>query len=166
LISGIYNNARYILVVLDNATTAMTGMQPTPGTGIVADGRKGNPIPLERVIHGCGVDFVKIHDPYDIKGLIDLLKKAYRHTLKKRGGIAVIIARHPCIIAHRDSIKEMAKSIIITDDCEGCGICVRMFECPALIMDGKAKRVTLQKTLCCGCGVCVHVCPKKAIVAK
>lgn len=166
LINGVYNDARFILVILDNATTAMTGMQPTPGTGIVADGRKGHPIPLERIIKGCGVDYVKIHDPYDVKGLINLIKEAHRYTLKKKGGIAVIIARHPCIIAYRGSIKKEADAIIITDDCDGCGACIRTFECPALLMDRNTKRVTVHKTLCCGCGVCVHACPKGAIFEK
>jgi indolepyruvate ferredoxin oxidoreductase alpha subunit len=166
LINGVYNDARYILVILDNATTAMTGMQPTPGTGIVADGKKGHSIPLERIVSGCGVDYVRVHDPYDVKGLIDLLKEAHRHTVKKRGGIAVIITRRPCIIAYRDAIKERATSIVITEKCDGCGVCIRTFECPALIMDRDANRVTVSETLCCGCGVCVHACKKGAIFEK
>ncbi|TET54526.1 MAG: indolepyruvate oxidoreductase, partial [Desulfobacteraceae bacterium] len=38
LLNAVYNGARFILVILDNLTTAMTGMQPTPALGIRADG--------------------------------------------------------------------------------------------------------------------------------
>ena len=41
LLNAVYNGARFILVILDNLTTAMTGMQPTPSLGIKADGSEG-----------------------------------------------------------------------------------------------------------------------------
>ena len=63
LLNAVYNDARFILVILDNLITAMTGMQPTPGIGIRADGSKGKAIPLERVIKGCGIDFIKGSGP-------------------------------------------------------------------------------------------------------
>ncbi len=40
LINAVYNKARFILVILDNSTTAMTGNQPTAATGIRADGSR------------------------------------------------------------------------------------------------------------------------------
>ncbi|MCP3951072.1 MAG: indolepyruvate oxidoreductase, partial [Desulfobacterales bacterium] len=44
LLNAVYNDARFILVILDNQTTAMTGMQPAISTGIRADGSMGNAI--------------------------------------------------------------------------------------------------------------------------
>ena len=38
LIDAVVQGARFVLVILDNGTTAMTGNQPTPGTGIGAGG--------------------------------------------------------------------------------------------------------------------------------
>ena len=37
LLNAVYNDARFVLVILDNMTTAMTGMQPTPALGTRAD---------------------------------------------------------------------------------------------------------------------------------
>ena len=93
LLNAVYNNARFILVILDNQTTAMTGMQPTPALGVRADGGKGNAISLERVVAGCGVDFVEVVDPYDITAMTGLIKKAVEYVDDPAGGIAVIIAR-------------------------------------------------------------------------
>ena len=76
LLNAVYNDARFILVILDNLITAMTGMQPTPGIGIRADGSKGKAIPLERVVKGCGIDFIKEVDPYDTKAMGALMKQA------------------------------------------------------------------------------------------
>jgi len=50
LLNAVYNGARFILVILDNQITAMTGMQPTPALGIRADGSDGNSISLERAV--------------------------------------------------------------------------------------------------------------------
>jgi indolepyruvate ferredoxin oxidoreductase alpha subunit len=34
VVNAVYNNTDIILIVLDNSTTAMTGHQPHPGTGV------------------------------------------------------------------------------------------------------------------------------------
>ncbi|MFC2171868.1 thiamine pyrophosphate-dependent enzyme, partial [Acidobacteriota bacterium] len=95
LLSQVYNDARLVLVILDNAITAMTGHQPTPGTGIAADRQQVKQVPLEELVKGCGVTWCKTIDPYHIDELIDLLKQADDYTRQPDGGIAVIIARHP-----------------------------------------------------------------------
>ncbi len=165
LISAVYNDARFILVILDNMTTAMTGMQPTPGLGIKADGTKGKRIPLERVIKGCGIEFLEVLDPYDIKKLQKMLKSAFKHVKDPDGGIAVIIARHPCIIAYRDKAIEHRVEIRITDDCIACNHCLERFECPALYHDAENEKTAVNHALCVGCGVCIDVCPTGSIVA-
>jgi len=42
LINAVHTGAQFVLLILDNATTAMTGDQPTPGMEVLADGRKGS----------------------------------------------------------------------------------------------------------------------------
>jgi indolepyruvate ferredoxin oxidoreductase alpha subunit len=165
LLSAVYNDARFVLVVLDNMTTAMTGMQPTPGLGIRADGTQGKKIPLERVIKGCGIEFLEVLDPYDIKHLQKTLKAAFRYVKDPEGGIAVIIARHPCIIAYRDKALAHQKKIEVTDDCVACNHCIERFECPALYHDAENEKTAVNQALCIGCGVCIDVCPTGAIVA-
>ena len=60
-------------------------MQPTPSLGIKADGSEGKAISLERIVAGCGVDFIEVLDPYDIKKMTEVLKKAaeYIKNLKE-----------------------------------------------------------------------------------
>ena len=164
LLSAVYNNARFILVILDNEITAMTGMQPTPGLGITADGSEGKKVSLEELIKGCGVKWIETIDPYDVQNLIKLLKEARHYTQRSDGGIAVIIARHPCLIRYPDVWKEHPVKVEITGDCDGCRYCVDYFECPALYLSDEKDRVEIDRNLCVDCGVCIHACPKGAII--
>ena len=164
LLNAVYNNARFILVILDNEITAMTGMQPTPGIGITAEESEGKSIPLEELVRGCGVNWMRTIDPYDVNNLINLLKEAREYTQKEDGGIAVIVARHPCLIKYPDVCQEKPVKVEITEECNGCMYCIDFFECPALQPDKEADLVRIDRTLCTDCGVCVQVCPRGAIV--
>ena len=164
LLNAVYNGARFILVILDNLTTAMTGMQPTPSLGIKADGIEGKAISLERIVAGCGVDFIEVVDPYDIPKMNELLKKTTEYVKEPQGGIAVIVARHPCLIAYREEAIPEKKKVTITDDCEECNFCIDRFECPAIYHDQELGRTNINTQLCSKCGVCLQICPKGAIV--
>lgn len=163
LINAVYNDARFILVLLDNETTAMTGMQPAISTGIRADGSMGKSISLERVVTGCGIDFVEVVDPYDVNNMRALLKKAAAYVGDPDGGIAVIIARHPCVINDRRGAIPNRKPVTINDNCDLCGFCHDRFECPALYKDQVEEQTRVDPMLCAECGVCLLVCPKGAI---
>jgi len=160
LINAVYNNARFVLVVLDNATTAMTGMQPTPDLGRRADGSAGRRVELKRLIHGCGVDYVETVDPYDVPATTEAIKKAAAHALSPEGSVAVVIAAHPCRIAYPDQPR---LTVAVSDECEGCLICVKTFECPALSVPAKGEKAVIDPKWCVGCGVCVHACPQGAL---
>ncbi|MDH4257283.1 MAG: indolepyruvate ferredoxin oxidoreductase subunit alpha [Candidatus Aminicenantes bacterium] len=164
LLNAVYNKARFVLVIMDNEITAMTGMQPTPGSGITAEGSKGEKISLEELIKGCGVRWIKTIDPYDVENLIVLLKEARKYTQKRDGGIAVIIARHPCLIRYPDVCRENPVKVVITSDCDGCQYCLDYFECPALYLNEEEDRVEIDRNFCVDCGVCIHACPKGAII--
>jgi indolepyruvate ferredoxin oxidoreductase alpha subunit len=105
LLNAVYNGSRFVLIILDNSITAMTGMQPTPESGITADGHPGQTLSLEGLVQGCGVKYLKVINPYDIKNMIREVRKAYHHTRKPEGGMAVIIARYPCIINQKEQLK-------------------------------------------------------------
>ena len=164
LLNAVYNGARFILVILDNLTTAMTGMQPTPSLGIKADGSEGKAVSLERIVAGCGVDYIEVLDPYDIKKTIEELKKASEYIKEPEGGIAVIIARHPCLIAYRSEAIPEKKKVAVTEECAECNFCIDRFECPAIYHDQELGRTSINAQLCTSCGVCLQVCPKGAIV--
>jgi len=164
LLNAVYKDSRFILVILDNLTTAMTGMQPTPSLGIKANGSEGKAISLERLVAGCGVDFIEVVDPYDIPTMTDALKKAGEYVQEPQGGIAVVIARHPCLIAYKEEAIPEKKSVMVTEDCAECNFCIDRFECPAIYHDQELGRTSINKQVCTHCGVCIQICPKKAIV--
>ncbi len=164
LLNAVYNGARFILVILDNLTTAMTGMQPTPALGVRADGSEGKAVSLERAVAGCGVDFIEVVDPYDLNRMNEALKRASEYVKESEGGMAVIIARHPCLIAYRGEAVREKKKIEITDKCVECNFCIERFECPAIYHDQALGRTSINAQLCSGCGVCLAICPKGAIV--
>jgi indolepyruvate ferredoxin oxidoreductase alpha subunit len=164
LLNAVYNKARFVLVIMDNEITAMTGMQPTPGSGITADGSKGEKVSLEELIRGCGVRWIKTIDPYDVENLVKLLKEARKYTQKRDGGIAVIVARHPCLIRYPDVSRENPVKVEISSACDGCQYCLDYFECPALYLNEEKDRVEIDRNLCVDCGVCIHACPKGAIL--
>ena len=164
LMNAVYNNARFVLVLLDNEITAMTGMQPTPGLGITADGSEGRRIPLEELVKGCGIEWIKTIDPYDVEGLISLLKRARKYSQKPKGGIAVIIARHPCLIRYPEACIVSPVKVKITGDCNGCMYCIDYFECPALLMNEETNLVEIDRNLCTDCGICIYACARGAII--
>ncbi|HDI79254.1 MAG TPA: 4Fe-4S dicluster domain-containing protein, partial [Desulfobacteraceae bacterium] len=92
--------------------------------------------------------------------------RASEYVKSPDGGIAVIIARHPCVIAYRDKAIPKRKKIKITDRCVECNLCIERFECPALYRDEELGRTAVDPVLCTGCGVCIEVCPKGAIVEE
>lgn len=159
LINAVYNNAKFVLVILDNSTTGMTGHQPHPGTGVRGCGEAGKAVKIENIVRGCGVDFVEVVNPYNIRKMTETLKRALEHE-----GVAVVIARQPCAILWTRARRREGKKIIpytVTDDCTLCMECVNTFACPALIYDG--ERVIIDPSLCVGCAVCAKICPNRAI---
>ncbi len=165
LIDAVNQDVRFVLVILDNRTTAMTGSQPTPATGKGATGEELVKVDLEALVKGCGVRFCEVGEPYETDDFIALLKKAL--TFSRTSGPAVVIARHPCILDMARSGQAMEQvEVEITEDCDDCGYCQQHFECPALIGDGQKERVSVDELVCTRCGVCLNVCPKGAIVEK
>lgn len=156
LINAVHQGACFGLLILDNGTVAMTGGQPTP-----AAGGPGRGISIEELAKGCGVDFIRIVDPYDVPLIIQLIQEADHYAREEGKGIAVIIARHPCLIYDTKGERHEGE-ITIGEECDLCHVCTERFECPAL-QEGPDGRPTIEQTLCTNCGVCLYVCPQGAI---
>ena len=161
LIDAVVQGARFVLVILDNGTTAMTGNQPTPGTGIGAGGEATATVDMEGLVRACGVRFCRTANPDRLPEFVALLKEALAHARER--GVAVVIARQPCAMVARSSRGKEPGEIVITGECTGCRHCVDRFECPALVFDEATNRVRIDEMICTGCGVCVSVCPLGAI---
>ncbi|MCB2185752.1 MAG: indolepyruvate ferredoxin oxidoreductase subunit alpha [Deltaproteobacteria bacterium] len=177
LLNAVYNGARFVLVILDNLTTGMTGMQPTPEFGVTADGHPGRAVDLLGLIRGCGVTEVSEVDAYDLPGLAKALRRARRYTAQEDGGVAVVVARHACV-AHRRgeaipnpirvtvSGRAAAAAPVFRGDevkCADCGRCLRL--CPAgAITRQDAGVMVVDTDKCTGCRLCAQVCPTGSMV--
>ena len=164
LINAVHNDARFILMILDNATTAMTGNQPTPQQEDLADGSKGKAISIEELVRAAGVEDIRVLDPYDLDEMIAAIKDADRFARSQEGGVSVIISRHPCIMDREARKKQRAFRVEVGNDCALCGICYEKFECPAIRPDEELGQAVIDQNICTGCGVCVNVCPTDCIV--
>ena len=159
LIDAVVHRVGMVLVILDNRTTAMTGNQPTPDTGIGACGEATDRVDIPTLVRGCGVNFCEIGDPCDLKAFTRQVREAVRYSREKRGP-AVVIARRPCLLDRRQAIPAAPNKARASEHCDGCGFCVQEFECPALALYEAAGTVRVDRVLCSGCGVCVQVCAK------
>jgi indolepyruvate ferredoxin oxidoreductase alpha subunit len=93
----IYNRPKtgHTVIILDNVTTAMTGMQEHPGTGRALDHSPAPQMVLENVIQAMGVDAVDVLDPVT-NG--EALEQAVKQSLAS-DDLRVIICRRPCILS-------------------------------------------------------------------
>jgi indolepyruvate ferredoxin oxidoreductase alpha subunit len=85
----------HVLLILDNATTAMTGQQEHPGTGRLLDHSPANQLDYEAVVRAMNVPNVGVFDPIRQPGEFE---KALVEALKK-DELTVLIVRRPCILA-------------------------------------------------------------------
>jgi indolepyruvate ferredoxin oxidoreductase alpha subunit len=164
--NAVAQGARFVLVILDNSTTAMTGHQPTPAGGSTLGGVPVPKISITELVKACGVASVAEGDPYRMKEFMEYLRQAGEHTRSESGGVAVVIARRPCLMDRSQKESWVRHSIEVTDKCKSCDFCIKQFECPALQPQGEKEPVRIDETLCTGCGVCLQVCPHGALTSS
>ncbi len=159
LYDAVKNHKRFILVIMDNSTTAMTGMQPTPQTGITADGVRTRSVAIEDIVKGLGVNYLRIVDPYDVPVTIGAIREAFDYLKGDEMLPAVIIARRECLLLVKGATKDAAYPVEIERDCIGCKSCLTTFDCPAMSFDEASKKIRIDDTLCTNCGICLYACP-------
>ena len=154
LVNAVYNEAQITIIILDNGTTAMTGHQEHPGTGISAQGKETQAVELESVVRGIGVRDVKVIDAFDLKAL----RAGVRDSLD-RPEVSVIIVRGACAMRVR---KRTNPRVVDAEKCNQCGTCLRL-GCPAIQSDD--GQLLIDAALCIGdaCTLCEQLCPQKAI---
>ena len=158
LYDAVRKHKQFLLVIMDNGTTAMTGMQPTPQSGVRADGTTGEGMPIENVVRGLGVEFLKVVDPYDVHEMIGTVREAYTYLETKGETPAVIIARRPCVLFVKPKPDATSSRIPLEENCVGCKRCLTLFDCPGCFFDEPSKRIKIDEGLCTKCGICVLAC--------
>lgn len=154
LVNAVYNQGKITLIILDNGTTAMTGHQHHPGTGVTAHGEKTKAVELEKLIRGIGIDDVMVINAFDIKAL----RSGLRSSLDNQK-LSVIIVRGTCsmqVSGHENP------RVVNTEKCNNCGVCL-LVGCPAI--QSRDEQVYIDTSLCAGdsCTVCQQLCPQHAI---
>ncbi len=161
LYDAVRKGDRFLLMLLDNGTTAMTGMQPTPQSGMTAQGQFIRAMPIEDVLKGFGIDYVKTLDPYDVPATMGAITDALAYLREEGAKPAVIVARRACLLSTKGRARDAQPRGVVGDDCTGCKRCVTLFDCPAMTFDEEAARIVVDKALCTECGVCLFACPQK-----
>ena len=151
VVNAVYNQNDIILIVLDNSTTAMTGHQPHPGTGVTMMGEVAQKVSIEAILKAIGLTSVETVDPLDLSAAVGAVQRA-----AEKSGVRAVIFKSPCI-----AVTKSEKKYEITDKCVGCKKCISQLGCPAIVID--EGRVTVEKSLCFGCSLCAQVCPVGAI---
>ena len=155
IVNAVYNRTDIIIIILDNSTTAMTGQQPHPGTGITMMGGKSPQVSIEKLLRAIGLEYVVTVNPLNLRETSDAVSRA-----AELDGVKAIICKSPCIGVSKPSHQP----IVDEAKCIGCKKCIRELGCPAIIMSGGKARI--EKSLCYGCGICAQVCPVSAIVGE
>ena len=154
LINAVHNKHNFVLTVLDNRITAMTGGQPNPGIPVDGMGDEAPEISIRKLAVACGVDYVRVINPFNLDQVVKTYKEAF-----ERDDTAVIISKAPCTLIKGLTKKPSVK--LIESNCNHCDKCVNELACPAISkLDGK---IEIDKSSCDGCGVCIQVCKYGAL---
>ncbi len=162
LINALHHKSDFLLIVLDNSATAMTGFQPHPGSLVNAMGFDAPPVVIEELCRSLGLKVV-IKDPFDLEETTATVYDMLQET-----GAKVLILRQECALVRGKKVSKRYKVSIDPVKClgEDCGcnrLCTRVFRCPGLRWDPGKNKSGIDEAICSGCGVCADICPAGAI---
>lgn len=80
-----------LILILDNATTALSGFQGTPNLGGSEPGRETMPLSIDGIVEACPVSLNETIDPWDEVRAREVIGRGLCQS-----GVRVIIARSPC----------------------------------------------------------------------
>lgn len=159
LVNIVHNGGNSTLMILDNATTAMTGHQDHPGLDQSLAG-KGKKVDIAGLVRACGVEHVQKVDAFDVKGVDRAIKAGLAYE-----GPSVVVVEGPCYFVGDNTHPTYEVDLV---SCNGCSLCFRL-GCPAIAvseeLDVKTKRskAWIDPVLCVGCDMCAQICPRDAI---
>ncbi len=154
----VYNKGNAVVCILDNSTTAMTGHQPHPGTGVTITGEPTHKLDYAEVASALGVKHIYRTNAYDLKEIEKALREA-----TSTDEPAVIINQGRCILLDWKKL-DITPFRVDPEKCTACGLCLQV-GCPAISKDPETGKAVIDELLCAGnhCTVCAQVCPFDAI---
>jgi indolepyruvate ferredoxin oxidoreductase alpha subunit len=174
LLNVAYNRSDAVIIIADNRTTAMTGMQEHPATGYTLQGAKAKELDFEALGRVLGIDHIEVIDPLEFKNTTEVLKR----ELQKEGP-SLIISRAPCVLLMSKKAAKAKHYVIDEYVCIGCKVCLSC-GCPAISWqdfekaglppkpDRKKQKgiAVIDATLCTGCTFCAQLCRQEAITRE
>jgi len=160
LINAATQRVNVNVVLGENTVTAMTGFQPHPGTGTTISGEKTIQVDVPKLAESLGISY-RVVNPYDIEECRQALEGAV-----KEEGPSLIVSSMPCYLLSTRQGKRVFQPREVhvnSERCSGCMICINDFGCPAISLNKKEKKVSVDPMICVGCGLCVDVCKRGAI---
>ena len=165
LLNMAYNQSDALIIILDNSTTAMTGMQEHPGTGYTLMKKETKKVDLRVLVSALGIQNIKVIDPNNLKEAREAIKDELASS-----GPSVIISQRPCALFKRANIKPQPALKVDPDKCEGCKTCLDL-NCPpiawkkGITKEGSKRKgiAFIDEAMCTGCGLCAQVCKFDAI---
>ncbi len=160
IVNAVHNDHNLTLVVMENGATAMTGQQTNPSSPEAE--RK---IPIQQVLEGLGVSFIRKVDCYQHDKLVAALQEAFGQP-----GFSVVIASHPCMLKFTRALRRKGRELpmIMTIDPKADAATharISAFDCPSFQV-GADGRTTVHPGLCIGDGSCKAASPEGALILR
>lgn len=107
LVNAAYNGRKSLILILDNGTTAMTGMQPNPTTGVTIHGKETFSLRYDLLARAVGITEENFREINAYKP--DEIRATLKEMLSK-DGLSLVVARGTCVIFKRRQAKQQKGS--------------------------------------------------------
>jgi indolepyruvate ferredoxin oxidoreductase alpha subunit len=172
LINMAYNQSDAVVVICDNSTTAMTGMQEHPATGFTLQGHDTVKLDFETLARAIGIKQVRTVNPYDLKQVRQVMEEELANS-----GPSVVIAKAPCVLFPRAKGAIGKPMRVDAEKCNGCKLCLGLSCSPiswrsfGKMAEGSYVKKTkkqegianIESIYCTGCLLCKQLCKSGAI---
>jgi len=160
LLNAVYQNHKFILVILDNSTIAMTGRQVTPE-------RFHQNIDISKIVEGMGIKCYEHTYSHEMQENIDFFKEIREiYNSNEHHGPLVVRVRQFCILDNerKDDWIPDIYATVDPDKCVACDQCTTVYKCPPMAYNADGK-IEIDPFLCAGCAGCLDiVCPTDAFI--
>ena len=115
LVEMVYNPPAtgHLVIILDNGTTAMTGMQEHPGTGRALDHGRAAKVVIEDLVRAVGIHDIAVVDPTSDPAAFQAMVARALQSAE----LSVLIARRNCLLA-ASRIKSYERAIAMHENGE------------------------------------------------